>query len=51
MAFPQIPIDDNVIARASKWSFLLGRKGKAVSTTNLIIATAAYKKRPAYTSR
>ena len=44
MAFPQIPIDDNVIARASKWGFLLGRKGKAVSTTDLIIAAAAYKK-------
>ena len=43
-ALPQIPIDDNVIERASKWGYLLGRKGKTVSTTDLIIAAAAYKK-------
>jgi predicted nucleic acid-binding protein len=43
-SLPQIPIDDSVIERASRWGFLLGRKGKIVSTTDLIIASAAYKK-------
>jgi predicted nucleic acid-binding protein len=33
-----------VIERASKWGFMLGRKGKIVSTTDLLIASAAYKK-------
>ena len=42
MSLPQIPIDDTVIERASKWGFLLDRKGKVVSTTDLIIASAAY---------
>jgi predicted nucleic acid-binding protein len=41
-SLPQIPIDDTVIERASKWGFLLDRKGKVVSTTDLIIASAAY---------
>jgi len=44
MSLPQIPIDDAVIERASRWGFLLDRKGKVVSTTDLIIASAAYKK-------
>jgi predicted nucleic acid-binding protein len=44
MSLPQIPIDDTVIERASRWGFLLDRKGKVVSTTDLIIASAAYKK-------
>jgi predicted nucleic acid-binding protein len=43
MSLPQIPIDDTVIERASRWGFLLDRKGKVVSTTDLIIASAAYK--------
>ena len=43
-SLPQIPIDDAVIDRASKWGFLLDRKGKSVSTTDLLIAAAAYKK-------
>lgn len=43
MSLPQIPIDATVIERASKWGFLLDRKGRAVSTTDLIIASAAYK--------
>jgi predicted nucleic acid-binding protein len=43
-ALPQIPIDDPVVERASQWGFLLDRKGKSVSTTDLIIASAAYKK-------
>jgi len=41
---PQIPIDDAVIERAAQWGFLLDRKGKSVSTTDLLIAAAAYKK-------
>ena len=43
-SLPQIPIDDAVIERASQWGFLLDGKGKFVSTTDLIIASAAYKK-------
>jgi predicted nucleic acid-binding protein len=43
-SLPQIPIDDPVVERASQWGFLLDRKGKSVSTTDLIIASAAYKK-------
>ncbi|HXX80066.1 MAG TPA: PIN domain nuclease [Thermodesulfovibrionales bacterium] len=44
MSLPQILLDDTVIERASKWCFMLDRKGKAVSTTDLLIASAAYKK-------
>jgi predicted nucleic acid-binding protein len=44
MALPQIPIDDVVIERASRWGFSLDRKGKFVPTTDLLIAAAAYKK-------
>jgi len=43
-SLPQIPIDDDLIERASKWGFMLDRKGKIVSTTDLLIASAAYKK-------
>jgi predicted nucleic acid-binding protein len=42
MSLPQVPIDDSVIERASKWGYFLDRKGKVVSTTDLIIASAAY---------
>jgi predicted nucleic acid-binding protein len=41
---PQIPIDDAVIDRASRWGYLLDRKGKNVSTTDLLIAAAAHKR-------
>jgi predicted nucleic acid-binding protein len=44
ISLPQIPIDETVIERASRWGFLLARKGKVVPTTDLIIASAAYKK-------
>ena len=44
ISLPQLPIDDGVIERASKWGFLLDRKGKSISTTDLFIAAAAYKK-------
>ena len=43
-ALPQIPIDDAVIERAAQWGFLLDRKGRTVSTTDLLIASAAFKK-------
>lgn len=44
MSLPQIPIDETVIERASKWGFLLDRKGKVVPTTDLFIASAAFEK-------
>jgi predicted nucleic acid-binding protein len=44
MSLPQIPLDGAVIERASKWGFILDRKGKVASTTDLLIASAAYKK-------
>jgi predicted nucleic acid-binding protein len=43
-SLPQIPIDGAVIERLSQWGFLLDRRGKSVSTTDLLIAAAAYKK-------
>lgn len=42
LSLSQIPLDDNVIERAAKWGFMLDRKGKAVSTTDLLIASASY---------
>jgi len=42
LSLPQIAIDDPVIERAAQWGFLLDRKGKVVSTTDLLIAAAAY---------
>lgn len=44
LSLPQIPIDDAVIERASRWGFILDRKGKSVSTTDLLIAALAHKK-------
>jgi len=41
---PQIPLDDTVISRASQLGYVLDRKGKIVSTTDLFIAAAAYKR-------
>jgi predicted nucleic acid-binding protein len=43
-SLPQIAMDDEVIERALRWGFLLDSKGKVVSTTDLMIAAAAYKK-------
>ena len=42
-SLPKIPIDEKVIELASQWGFQMDRKGKIVSTTDLIIASAAYK--------
>ena len=44
LSLPQIPIDDSVVETASKWGYLLDRKGKTASTTDLLMAAAAYKK-------
>ena len=41
-SLPQIPLDEEVVSRASRWGFSLDRKGKTVSTTDLLIASAAY---------
>lgn len=43
-ALSQLPLDDAAIERASKWGFMLDRKGKTVSTTDLLIASASHKK-------
>lgn len=43
-SLPQIPIDDDVIRRASRWAFEMDRKGTVVPTTDLIIGAAAHKK-------
>lgn len=42
-SLPRIPIDEKAIEQASQWGFEMDRKGKIVSTTDLIIASAAYK--------
>ncbi len=42
-SLPQIPIDERVIKIASQWGFEMDRKGKIVSTTDLVIAAVAYK--------
>ncbi len=41
-ALPQLPIDEEVIQRAARWGFLMDRKGKIISTTDLIIASCAF---------
>ena len=41
---PQLPINRDVISLASQWGYILDRKGKIVSTTDLFIAAAAFKK-------
>lgn len=43
-ALRQLPLTDDVIERASQWGFMLDRKGKTTSTTDLLIAAAAHKK-------
>ena len=41
-ALPQLPLDDRVIEQAARWGFVLGSKGVTVSTTDLLIASAAH---------
>ena len=42
MSLEQLPIDNAVIVRAARWGYLLGRKGKPIPTTDLVIASSAY---------
>jgi len=42
LSLPQIPLDEEVVERAAEWGFRLERKGKRVSTTDILIAAAAY---------
>jgi predicted nucleic acid-binding protein len=44
LALPQITLDEEVIARAAQWGFQLDRKGKVISTTDLLIASSAYNR-------
>lgn len=41
-SLPQVPLDEKVIERASKYGYQLDRKGKVISTTDLLIDPAAY---------
>lgn len=43
-SLPQMPFDIEVFERAAEWGFLLDRKGKTASTTDLLIGAAAYGK-------
>lgn len=43
-SLPQVPMDEVVIERAAEWGFKLDRKGKNVSTTDLLIAASAQEK-------
>jgi predicted nucleic acid-binding protein len=43
-SLPQLPLDGDAVERASKWGFMLDRKGKTASTTDLLIAASAFKK-------
>jgi len=43
-SLPQLPFDEEVFERAALWGFQLDRKGKIVSTTDLLIAAAAHEK-------
>jgi predicted nucleic acid-binding protein len=40
----KIPFEQEVFERAAQWGFQLDRKGKIASTTDLLIAAAAYRK-------
>lgn len=42
LCLPQIPLDDEVIARAAHWGYKLERRGKRVSTTDVLIAAASH---------
>ena len=44
LSLPLLPIDEYAIERAAKWGFALGRKSRIVPTTDLFIASCAYKK-------
>ena len=44
LSLPQIQMNDEVIEKAAQWGYILDRKGKTVSTTDLFIAAAASDK-------
>lgn len=44
LALPLLAVDEDVIRRAAEWGFTLGRKGRIVPTTDLFIASCAYKR-------
>lgn len=41
-SIPLLPLTQEVCERAARWGFQLDRRGKVVSTTDLLIAAAAY---------
>lgn len=43
-SLPQLTCEEAVVEEATRWDFLLDRRGKAVSTTDLLIASAAVGK-------
>jgi predicted nucleic acid-binding protein len=43
-ALPQLPLDEAAVERASRWGFMLDRKGKTASTTDLLIASTSFKR-------
>ena len=44
LSLPQIQMNDEVIEKAAQWGYILDRKEKTVSTTDLFIAAAASDK-------
>ena len=42
-SLPMVLMDEPVFERAARWGFELDRKGKLVSTTDLLIASAAHQ--------
>jgi predicted nucleic acid-binding protein len=41
-ALPRIPLDQDILKRASEWGFRLDRKGLVLPTTDLLITASAY---------
>jgi predicted nucleic acid-binding protein len=44
LSLTQIPLNQEVIEKAAEWGFMLDKKGKIVSTTDLLIASAAHER-------
>ena len=40
----QIPFDNEIFNRAAQWAYQMDRKGRIISTTDLLIASAAFGK-------
>jgi predicted nucleic acid-binding protein len=43
-SLPQIPFDHEIFKRAAQWAYQLDRKGRIISTTDLLIASASFGK-------